>query len=203
MLISEIGHNPVYELELDGSRLALVHPGVGAPLAAAFLEELIARGCRAFVACGGAGVLVPDVALGHVIVPTSAVRDEGTSYHYLAAEPDRRAVARGGRRDPRHAARATTCPTSRGRHGPPTPSTAKREAKVERRVAEGCLTVEMEAAAFFAVAAFRDVALGQLLYAGDDLSGDGWDGRGWDEHLERTRAAVPAGGRGGARPLVP
>ena len=49
VLISEIGHNPVYELELDGSRLALVHPGVGAPLAAAFLEELIARGCRAFV----------------------------------------------------------------------------------------------------------------------------------------------------------
>ena len=57
-------------------------------------------------------------------------------------------------------------------------------AKVERRVAEGCLTVEMEAAAFFAVAAFRGVTFGQLLYAGDDLSGEGWDGRGWDEHLE-------------------
>ena len=56
--------------------------------------------------------------------------------------------------------------------------------KVERRVAEGCLTVEMEAAAFFAVASFRGVAFGQLLYAGDDLSGAGWEGRGWDEHLE-------------------
>ena len=44
--------------------------------------------------------------------------------------------------------------------------------KVDRRVAEGCLTVEMEAAAFFAVAAFRGVSFGQLLYAGDDLSGD-------------------------------
>ena len=65
-------------------------------LAAAFLEELIARGCRTFIACGGAGVLVPDVALGHVIVPTSAIRDEGTSYHYLPAsrevEPTRQAV---------------------------------------------------------------------------------------------------------------
>ena len=30
VLISEIGQNPVYELELEGSRLALVHPGVGA-----------------------------------------------------------------------------------------------------------------------------------------------------------------------------
>ena len=53
-----------------------------------------------------------------------------------------------------------------------------------RRVAEGCLTVEMEAAAFFAVARFRGVSFGQLLYAGDDLSGDAWDDRGWDEHTD-------------------
>ena len=51
-----------------------------------------------------------------------------------------------------------------------------------RRVAEGCLTVEMEAAAFFAVAAFRGVSFGQLLYAGDDLSGEAWDARGWETH---------------------
>jgi hypothetical protein len=40
----------------------------------------------------------------------------------------------------------------------------------------------MEAAALFAVAAFRGVSFGQLLYAGDDLSGDAWDNRGWDDH---------------------
>ena len=49
-------------------------------------------------------------------------------------------------------------------------------------MAEGCLTVEMEAAAFFAVAAFRGVSFGQLLYAGDDLSGDAWDQRDWNDH---------------------
>ena len=54
--------------------------------------------------------------------------------------------------------------------------------KAARRVAEGCLTVEMEAAAFFAVARFRAITFGQLLYAGDDLSGDAWDARGWDDH---------------------
>ena len=54
--------------------------------------------------------------------------------------------------------------------------------KAARRVAEGCLTVEMEAAAFFAVARFRGVTFGQLLYAGDDLSGDVWNARGWDDH---------------------
>ena len=178
---SEIGLVPVYELDYHGARLTLVHPGVGAPLAAGFTEELIARGVRAFVACGGAGVLVPDVALGHVVVPTAAIRDEGTSYHYLPAsrtvEPSADAVA----------AILDTL-TQRGiAHVTGTTWTTdalyrETREKVARRVAEGCLTVEMEAAAFFAVAQFRGVSFGQVLYAGDDLSGDAWDSRDWDDH---------------------
>ena len=46
----------------------------------------------------------------------------------------------------------------------------------------GCATVEMEAAGVFAVARFRGKRFGQLLYAGDDLSGDAWDHRGWSDH---------------------
>ena len=41
---SELGPNPVYRIEVAGEAVALVHPGVGAPMAAFFLEELIARG---------------------------------------------------------------------------------------------------------------------------------------------------------------
>ena len=41
----------------------------------------------------------------------------------------------------------------------------------------------MEAAAFFAVAQFRGVEFGQLLYGGDDLGGEVWDGRDWNSHL--------------------
>lgn len=183
VLVSEMGQNPVFELDYRGERLAVVHPGVGAPLAAGFTEELIARGCRAFIACGGAGVLVPDVALGHVVVPTSAIRDEGTSYHYLP--PGRRA-------EPSPAAVDAILETLDTHHVPHvtgatwTTDALYRETrdKAARRVAEGCLTVEMEAAAFFAVAAFRGVTFGQVLYSGDDLSGDTWDPREWDEHSE-------------------
>jgi uridine phosphorylase len=32
------------------------------------------------------------------------------------------------------------------------------------------------------VAQFRGVSFGQMLYAGDDLSGEAWDGRGWLHH---------------------
>ena len=52
-------------------------------LAAGLLEEMIAWGCRKFIACGGCGVLAQEIAVGHLILVTSAVRDEGVSYHYL------------------------------------------------------------------------------------------------------------------------
>ena len=177
-LRSEIGRHPVYELDVSGRRLAVFHPGVGAPLAAAFLEEMIALGCRRFIACGGAGVLRSDIALGHVIVPATAVRDEGTSYHYLP--PGREAAA-----SPE--ALAAIEATLRAHHLEYVPAKTwttdaiyrETPEKVRLRKEEGCVTVEMEAAAFFAVAQFRGVLMGQILYGGDDLGGAEWSERGW------------------------
>ena len=51
--------------------------------------------------------------------------------------------------------------------------------KVARRREQGCITVEMEASAMFACAAFRGATYGQLLYAGDDVSAQEWDHRHW------------------------
>ena len=182
MLGSEMGPNPVYETVIDGRPLIVMHPGVGAPLAGAFMDELIALGCRHFVACGGAGVLAPDMVVGHIVVPDSAGRDEGRSYHYL---PPSREVA------PSPAALAAIVTTLQHHKAPYvvgktwTTDAFYREtaARVARRRAEGCLTVEMEAAALFAVGRFRGVSVGQLLYSGDDLSDVEWDGRQWRDRL--------------------
>ena len=62
--------------------------------------------------------------------------------------------------------------------------------KIALRASEGCLTVEMEAAAFFAVSRFRSVILGQILYGGDDLSGDEWDSRQWKNRGDIRRNLV-------------
>lgn len=181
MLGSEMGPNPVYALDVDGRPLALMHPGVGAPLAGAFMDELIALGCRKFIACGGAGVLNADLVVGHLVVPDSAVRDEGMSYHYL---PPSREIA------PSPEAMSAIEATLQ-RHNAPyvvgktwTTDAFYREtaARVARRRAEGCLTVEMEAAALFAVGRFRGVTVGQILYSGDDLSGEAWEDREWRDH---------------------
>ena len=52
---------------------------------------------------------------------------------------------------------------------------------IEQRRNEGCVTVEMEVAAFFAVSKYYGIPLVQLLYAGDDVSGSTWDSRNWNE----------------------
>jgi len=56
--------------------------------------------------------------------------------------------------------------------------------KIGSRRAEGCLTVEMESASLIAVAQFRKVTFGQVLYGGDDLSGAEWDNRQWQSRSE-------------------
>lgn len=183
---SEIGKNPIYVLEQDGQRCAIIHPGVGAPLAAAFLEEAIALGCRKFIACGGAGVLNREIAVGHLVIPSAAVRDEGTSYHYLPPEREVAASPEGVAAI-RQTLDAHDIPYVVGKTWTTDAIYRETPARIARRRAEGCITVEMEAAAFFAVAQFRaarevtrDVSFAQILYGGDDVSGDIWDRREWD-----------------------
>ncbi len=179
-LVAEHGPHPLYELDVEGRRLAVFNPGVGAPLAAGFLEEVIALGCRKFVACGGAGSLVPETGVGHVVVPTSAVRDEGTSYHYLP--PGREVEAHPGAvAAVEEVLRRRGVAYTLGKTWTTDGLYRETHEKVRRRREEGCLMVEMEAAAFFAVARFRRVAFAQLLYAGDDVSGPVWDHRDWNE----------------------
>lgn len=182
-LKSEIGFNPVYLIKGLAKPVALLHPGVGAPLAAGFIEEAIALGASRFVACGGAGSLAASHQVGKLIVPTFAIRDEGTSYHYLSHEE--KAV-------PTNAALNAVIATlkARGvdyeRAGTWTTDGIYRETrkKIEDRKKMGCSCVEMEAAALFAVAKFRNIEMAQILYAGDDLSGEFWDSRNWHNRTD-------------------
>jgi uridine phosphorylase len=177
-LRSEIGPNLVYELQYEGRRFFVTHPGVGAPLAAGFLDELIGSGARKALACGGCGVLGHDIVAGHAIIVTSAVRDEGTSYHYLApcreAYPHASAV-----RALEETLKAAGVDYILGKTWTTDAIYRETRAKRDLRMAEDCQTVEMEASAFFAVAEFRRIVFGQLLYGGDLVIPEGWDHRDW------------------------
>ncbi len=179
----EDGSHPLYEIEYKGQRLAFFHPGVGAPLSASLLEEVIAFGCRKFIVCGGCGVLEKEIAVGHLVVVSGAVRDEGISYHYLPPSREVKAnevaveglVKELAKRGMPYLVGKTWTTDAPYRETPN---------KIAKRREEGCLTVEMEAAGMMAVAEFRDVILGQVLYGGDDLSGETWDSRQWQSRSE-------------------
>ena len=175
-LKSEMGEIPVFAGTYEGERIGVVAAAVGASLAAAALDEVIARGGRWFVACGSCGVLDNAIGSGDIVVPTSALRDEGASYHYLPAGrnalPSAPAVDAITRVLDRH-----KCHYIKGRTWTTDGFYRETRKRVARRREQGCLTVEMEAAALFAVAEFRDVRMGMLLYGGDDVSGIEWDRR--------------------------
>ena len=180
---SEGGEHPIYEIELKGERLAFFFPGVGAPLAAGLMDEVIALGARAFIGCGGCGVLDKSIAVGHLLVPTAAIRADGTSYHYLP--PSKEVLA-----DADALLAIETTLQERGVAYQLTKTWTtdafyrETQAKVRKYRADGCLTVEMEAAAFMAVAQFRGARFGMLLYGGDLVQVEGWDHRGWHNRAE-------------------
>lgn len=188
-LSTEAGVFPIYEASWGEKTVAFYLAGVGAPLSAALFEEAIARGYRKFVACGSAGVIDRSIGSGHVVVPTAAIRDEGTSYHYL--EP---ASLVGGQDGPIE----TTCAFLGEKGVPYTTGTTwttdafyrETRARVAKRKEQGAITVEMETAALFAVAQFRGVEFAQLLYGGDDVGGESWDRRNWKLNDDDVRAKL-------------
>lgn len=179
----EDGEHPIYEIEHQGKRLAFFHPGVGAPITAGLLEEAIAFGIKNFIVCGGCGVLNRDLFVSKLILVDSALRDEGVSYHYL--EPSREVSAdQDIVRTMQAILSERGIPFITGKTWTTDAPYRETPGTIQARVEEGCLTVEMEAAAFLAVAQYRKVKLGQLLYAGDDLSGEHWDERNWQSRKE-------------------
>ncbi len=174
----EDGPHPLYEINYRNQRLAFFHAGVGAPLAANLLEEVIAFGCRKFIACGGCGALLKDIAVGNLIVVSGAVRDEGVSYHYLP--PGREITANQLAMNALiETLSKKNLPYQIGKTWTTDAPYRETAARIAKRKEDGCLVVEMECAGMMAVSQFREVIFGQVLYGGDDLSGASWDTRNW------------------------
>lgn len=172
----DTGQQNIYVLDYKDEQILVVNPGMGAPSAAAVLEILIGMGVDKVITCGHGGVLRRDLVRGSVVIPNAAIRQEGTSYHYLPpareVEADPQVTAVLEKVLKRHHVRYGVGKTW-------TTDAIYREtaATIELRKQEGALVVEMEAAALMAVAKFRNILYGQYVGAGDDVSGDNWDPR--------------------------
>ena len=158
----------IYVLKNGDENICLVQPIIGAPAAASLLDSLIASGCEKIIAVGSCGVLA-DLPENAFIVPTRALRAEGTSYHYLPAsrfiELDTEPVEAIENCFKDHNLPFVTCTTW-------TTDAFFRETKdmVKHRLDEGCSVVEMECSALAAVSKKRGAKFGQFLFTGDSLA---------------------------------
>ena len=154
--------------------ISVVGPFVGAPYAVMLLETLIAWGVRNIIFLGWCGAIAEEVKIGDIVLPTSAVIDEGTSIHYGQKTSG--------------VADASPTPVSMMRqvlkqnhidfHAGKIWTTDAVYRETRRQVAahqqDGILAVEMELSALFSVAQFRQAALAGILVVSDELSSLNW-----------------------------
>ncbi len=76
-------HTDLYTFEHEGLGYGIVGCAVGAAFAVLVAEELFASGCRLLLSVTSAGQILPVQTPPYFIIIDRALRDEGTSYHYL------------------------------------------------------------------------------------------------------------------------
>lgn len=171
----------VYEVEIDGQKIGLCQTPLGAPAAVQLEEFLIAGGAQKILASGSCGI-IGRLKMNTFFVPVKALRDEGTSFHYLPA-------SRYVKLNPQMVAQLEQSLNNLGaKYQEITTWTTdaffrETESKVNEFINEGVNAVEMECAGLAACAEFRKVGFAQLLFTADSLKGSKHDRRDWGSAL--------------------
>lgn len=158
---------------LDGVPVACTSTGIGCPSTAIAVEELVGAGADTFIRVGTSGAMQRHIRTGDVGVITGAIRDEGTSRHYLplafpaVADVDVTVALRQGSRDagvPFHLGVAQSKDSFYGQHEPERmPIAAELARRWDAWMAGGAICSEMEAATLFIVASTLRVRAGGVM----------------------------------------
>lgn len=161
---------------LDGEEVSVTSTGVGCPSAAIAMEELVKAGADTFVRVGTSGAMQSDIQPGDLGVVSAAIRDEGTSSHYLpiefpaVADLDVTTALLAGARSTGarvHVGIAQSKDSYYGQHEPHRmPVAARLTDRWSAWVAGGAICSEMEAAALYIVAATLRVRAGGIMLIG-------------------------------------
>ena len=172
-----------------GEGWVAIHSPFSAPNVVMLLEEISAFGVERVIFLGYCGSLQERVRVGDVVLPTEALREEGTSYHYL--EEGRRSIPDPGLQD--HLANWMTDGTFRVHRGTLwTTDAPYRETheKVVRYRRDGILGAEMEMSAAFAFGMVKRISIGSVLLVSDELRETGWRQGFFSSELNRSRENV-------------
>lgn len=179
-LIAELhistGISPVYEVEYKGKRFALFQSYVGEPACVSMYEDLIAIGSKRLILLGSCGVLDKSIKNCGIVIPTKAIRDEGTSYHYAEAS-DTIEVNKKYKEEFIEVLNEAGYPYVEGTTWTMDACYRETREKMNRRKEQGAIVVEMECAGMQAMCDFRNTEFFQFLYAADNLDHNTWDPR--------------------------
>jgi len=170
------GRTPVYEVVYKGEKFAFYMSSVGAPSCVGDFEDAHAMGARALVLFGNCGVLDKSIEDCGIIIPTAAIRDEGTSYHY-APPSDTIEVNKKYREDFKAILKERGMPYTEGMIWTTDAFYRETKGKIAKRRAMGAVCVEMECASMQAVCDFRGADFFEFFYAGDNLDHTEWEPR--------------------------
>ena len=166
------GPKPIYRVK--GTNIGIYESPVGGPMTAGMLENVrSALGIKNILAFGICGVLT-ELEEGKCIVPTAAYRDEGTSYHYAPAA-DYISIKNSGK--VAELFDRLGVDYIKGKTWTTDAMYRETVGARDQRVAEGCVSVDMECSALQAVCDFRGLELYQFFYGADSLVGSKWEAR--------------------------
>ena len=156
-----------------GLPCGLAGPLLGAPQGAIVMEKLIALGAKRIWVVGWCGSLQPNIAIGDLIIPTTALSEEGTSAHYPVNKKKNQTNPFLNKRL-EDALQKANLPFEKG----PVWTTDALYRKTAEKVTEygkrGYLAVEMEMSALINVAFYRSIKLAGLLIVSDELFSLQW-----------------------------
>jgi uridine phosphorylase len=180
----------MWTLTLDGRHYGIIARTIGGPYAVLVAEQLAVCGVRMIVGLTSAGRIGLRLPVPGVVVVERAIRDEGTSYHYLSASESVEAPA--GVAEALEAELSTVgLPVERGLVWTTDAPYRETAEQIDRYARMGALAVEMQAASLFAFAAARGVAVGMVAHVTNafDLDHERFDKGSHDVQRELLHAA--------------
>ena len=166
----------VYKTAYKGKEIGYYLTWIGGPATVGILEEIIVMGAKKILLFGACGSLEQGITDGHIIVPTHAYRDEGTSYHYASGRSGEFVEVKTAKRLSK-ILNELEIPVIEGKTWTTDAIFRETRRNMELRKKAGCLTVEMECASVMAMAKFRNVEVYQFLFTADNLDCSEWESR--------------------------
>ncbi len=158
----------------DQHRFTLAGPLLGAPYAAMLVEALKVWGVETILFLGWCGAISHNVKAGEIIVPDSAMVDEGTSGHYCDPSCNVALPSRSVSHQIRLALEHFGASFHEGSIWTTDAIFRETVEKVKHYQTRGALAVEMELSAIFSVAGFREMAAAGILIVSDEVSDYQW-----------------------------